>query len=540
MVAAAERAELHKTIWRIANDLRGSVDGWDFKSYVLGFLFYRFISENLTDYLNEKERQGILAAGGSQEEADSFDFASLTNEEAENGRDDTVADKGFYIRPTDLFSNVHARAKGNENLNEQLAGIFRAIEDSAKGTNAEADLRGLFDDVDVNSSKLGNTVAERNAKLVKIMDAVGDLPLDHGSAQIDAFGDAYEYLMTMYASSAGKSGGEFYTPQEVAEVLTRLALDGRKDVERVYDPCAGSGSLLLKFAKVLGPSLSRKYFGQEINLTTYNLCRINMFLHNVNFANFDIALGDTLTSPAHWDDQPFDAIVSNPPYSTKWAGKDDMALVNDPRFSPAGVLAPNSKADLAFTMHMLHWLAEDGAAAIVEFPGVLYRGGAEGKIRRYLVENNFVHTIIQLPPDLFFGTTIATCIIVLKKSRVDDKVLFVDASSQFVREGNKNRLNKENREHLLSLAFERKDVEHVAKLVSIDDIAANDWNLSVSSYVEPEDTREKVDIAELNNRIAGIVERQQQLRESIDAIVAELEADQLVNTASDDDSREGE
>lgn len=540
MVAAAERAELHKTIWRIANDLRGSVDGWDFKSYVLGFLFYRFISENLTDYLNEKERQGILAAGGSQEEADSFDFASLTNEEAEDGRAATVADKGFYIRPTDLFSNVRARAKGNENLNEQLAGIFRAIEDSAKGTNAEADLRGLFDDVDVNSSKLGNTVAERNAKLVKIMDAVGDLPLDHGSAQIDAFGDAYEYLMTMYASSAGKSGGEFYTPQEVAEVLTRLALDGRKDVERVYDPCAGSGSLLLKFAKVLGPSLSRKYFGQEINLTTYNLCRINMFLHNVNFANFDIALGDTLTSPAHWDDQPFDAIVSNPPYSTKWAGKDDMALVNDPRFSPAGVLAPNSKADLAFTMHMLHWLAEDGAAAIVEFPGVLYRGGAEGKIRRYLVENNFVHTIIQLPPDLFFGTTIATCIIVLKKSRVDDKVLFVDASSQFVREGNKNRLNEENREHLLSLAFERKDVEHVAKLVSIDDIAANDWNLSVSSYVEPEDTREKIDIAELNNRIAGIVGRQQQLRASIDAIVAELEADQLVNTASDDDSREGE
>ena len=540
MVAAAERAELHKTIWRIANDLRGSVDGWDFKSYVLGFLFYRFISENLTDYLNEKERQGILAAGGSQEEADSFDFASLTNEEAEDGRAATVADKGFYIRPTDLFSNVQARAKGNENLNEQLAGIFRAIEDSAKGTNAEADLRGLFDDVDVNSSKLGNTVAERNAKLVKIMDAVGDLPLDHGSAQIDAFGDAYEYLMTMYASSAGKSGGEFYTPQEVAEVLTRLALDGRKDVERVYDPCAGSGSLLLKFAKVLGPSLSRKYFGQEINLTTYNLCRINMFLHNVNFANFDIALGDTLTAPAHWDDQPFDAIVSNPPYSTKWAGKDDMALVNDPRFSPAGVLAPNSKADLAFTMHMLHWLAEDGTAAIVEFPGVLYRGGAEGKIRRYLMENNFVHTIIQLPPDLFFGTTIATCIIVLKKSRVDDKVLFVDASSQFVREGNKNRLNEENREHLLSLAFERKDVEHVAKLVSIDDIAANDWNLSVSSYVEPEDTREKVDIAELNNRIAGIAERQQQLRESIDAIVAELEADQLVNTASDDDSREGE
>ena len=331
--------------------------------------------------------------------------------------------------------------------------------------------------------------------------------------------------MTMYASSAGKSGGEFYTPQEVAEVLATLALDGRSDVARVYDPCAGSGSLLLKFAKLLGPSSSRQYFGQEINLTTYNLCRINMFLHDVNFSNFDIALGDTLTEPAHWDYQPFDAIVSNPPYSTKWVGKDDIALINDPRFAPAGVLAPKSKADLAFTMHMLHWLAEDGTAAIVEFPGVLYRGGAEGKIRRYLVENNFVHAVIQLPPDLFFGTTIATCIIVLKKARPDHSVLFVDASAECMREGNKNRLASENQQRILSLVSERQAVDHVAALVSIDDIKENDWNLSVSSYVEPENTREQVDIVELNTRIAGIVERQRELRASIDAIVAELEAD---------------
>ena len=310
-----------------------------------------------------------------------------------------------------------------------------------------------------------------------------------------------------------------------AVVLATLALDGRSDVTRVYDPCAGSGSLLLKFAKLLGPSSSRQYFGQEINLTTYNLCRINMFLHDVNFSNFDIALGDTLTEPAHWDDQPFDAIVSNPPYSTKWVGKDDIALINDPRFAPAGVLAPKSKADLAFTMHMLHWLAEDGTAAIVEFPGVLYRGGAEGKIRRYLVENNFVHAVIQLPPDLFFGTMIATCIIVLKKARADHSVLFVDAAAECVREGNKNRLTPENQQRILSLVSERQAVDHVAALVSIDDIKENDWNLSVSSYVEPEDTREQVDIVELNTRIAGIVERQRELRASIDAIVAELEAD---------------
>ena len=525
MAAVIERAELHKTIWRIANDLRGSVDGWDFKSYVLGFLFYRFISENLTDYVNASEREAILAEGGPPEEAAAFDYATLSNEDAEAAREGIVKEKGFFIRPSDLFGNVRARAAGDENLNETLSYAFRFIENSARGSGSESDLRGLFDDVDVNSTKLGNTVAQRNAKLVKIMDAVGDLPLEHGAAQIDAFGDAYEYLMTMYASSAGKSGGEFYTPQEVAEVLATLALDGRSDVTRVYDPCAGSGSLLLKFAKLLGPSSSRQYFGQEINLTTYNLCRINMFLHDVNFSNFDIALGDTLTEPAHWDDQPFDAIVSNPPYSTKWVGKDDIALINDPRFAPAGVLAPKSKADLAFTMHMLHWLAEDGTAAIVEFPGVLYRGGAEGKIRRYLVENNFVHAVIQLPSDLFFGTTIATCIIVLKKARPDHSVLFVDASAECVREGNKNRLTAENQQRILSLVSERQAVDHVAALVSIDDIKDNDWNLSVSSYVEPEDTREQVDIVELNTRIAGIVERQRELRASIDAIVAELEAD---------------
>ncbi len=525
VAAVIERAELHKTIWRIANDLRGSVDGWDFKSYVLGFLFYRFISENLTDYVNATEREAIIAEGGTPEEAAAFDYATLSNEDADAARDGIVKEKGFFIRPSDLFGNVRAQAASDENLNETLSYAFRFIENSARGSGSESDLRGLFDDVDVNSTKLGNTVAQRNAKLVKIMDAIGDLPLEHGAAQIDAFGDAYEYLMTMYASSAGKSGGEFYTPQEVAEVLATLALDGRSDVTRVYDPCAGSGSLLLKFAKLLGPSSSRQYFGQEINLTTYNLCRINMFLHDVNFSNFDIALGDTLTEPAHWDDQPFDAIVSNPPYSTKWVGKDDIALINDPRFAPAGVLAPKSKADLAFTMHMLHWLAEDGTAAIVEFPGVLYRGAAEGKIRRYLVENNFVHAVIQLPPDLFFGTTIATCIIVLKKARPDHSVLFVDAAAECVREGNKNRLTAENQQRILFLVSERQAVDHVAALVSIDDIKDNDWNLSVSSYVEPEDTREQVDIVELNTRIAGIVERQRELRASIDAIVAELEAD---------------
>ncbi|WP_172193041.1 type I restriction-modification system subunit M [Actinomyces faecalis] len=517
MTTQTERAELHRAIWQVANDLRGSVDGWDFKAYVLGFLFYRFISENLTDYLNEGEREAGY---------EDFDYRYMSRADAEMARDGIINEKGFYIAPEDLFANVRERAPHDENLNETLSRVFKNIEASAIGTGSESDLRGLFDDIDVNSTKLGRTVAQRNEKLVKILTAIGDLNLSYGDSSIDAFGDAYEFLMTMYASSAGKSGGEFFTPQEVSEVLARITVMGKTRVNGVYDPCCGSGSLLLKFAKVLGKeNVERGFFGQEINLTTYNLCRINMFLHDVNFSHFSIANGDTLTEPAHWDVEPFEAIVSNPPYSTKWAGKDDPALINDPRFSPAGVLAPKSKADLAFTMHMLSWLAVDGTAAIVEFPGVLYRGGAEAKIRQYLVENNYVDAVIQLPPDLFFGTTIATCVIVLKKSKTDNKVLFVDASKEFSREGNKNRLMPANQKMILKTLETRQDVEHVATLVDASQLEENGYNLSVSSYVEAEDTREEIDIVELNAEIQRIVARQAELRASIDEIVADLEGD---------------
>ncbi len=516
MSKETERAALHKAIWQVANDLRGSVDGWDFKAYVLGFLFYRFISENLTEYINRAEHD----AGDPD-----FDYRLLPREDAEYARAGIVEEKGFFILPEDLFANVRERADRDENLNETLERIFENIEASAMGSGSESDLRGLFDDIDVNSKKLGNTVAQRNGKLVKLLNAIGDLNLDYGDTAIDTFGDAYEFLMTMYASSAGKSGGEFFTPQEVSEVLAKIAANGRTRLNRVYDPACGSGSLLLKFANVVGKDNVGGFYGQEVNLTTYNLCRINMFLHDVNFESFDIALGDTLVEPAHWDAEPFDAIVSNPPYSTKWIGKDDPSLINDPRFSPAGVLAPKSKADLAFTMHMLSWLAEDGTAAIVEFPGVLYRGAAEGKIRQYLVENNFVDAVVQLPPDLFFGTTIATCVIVLKKSKADNSVLFLDASKEFVREGNKNKLSPENQAMILGMLGERSDVDHVAALVPAERIAENGFNLSVSSYVEEEDTREEVDIVELNARIQQIVQRENALRASIDAIIADLEGE---------------
>ncbi|MGA4850276.1 type I restriction-modification system subunit M [Streptomyces sp. G5(2025)] len=514
----AQRAELHRTIWRIANDLRGSVDGWDFKAYVLGILFYRYVSENLTAYINEQERQ----ATGDPD----FDYADLHDSEAEFGRDGTVEEKGFYILPSDLFANVRARAAKDENLNKTLFEVFKNIEGSAQGTASEDDLKGLFADLDVNSPKLGPTVAKRNEQLRKLLNAIGSLNLgSFADNTIDAFGDAYEYLMMMYASNAGKSGGEFFTPQEVSELLARITVVGKREVNKVYDPACGSGSLLLKFAKVLGKDNVRQgFYGQEINLATYNLCRINMFLHDINYEKFDIAHGDTLIDPAHMDDEPFEAIVSNPPYSTKWEGDSNPLLINDERYKPAGVLAPKSKADLAFTMHILSWLAENGTAAIVEYPGVLYRGGAEKKIRKYLIDNNFVDTIIQLPPDLFFGTTISTCIIVLKKAKTDNKTLFIDASAEFVRQGSKNKLSEANGIKILQAYVTRQNVEHFARLVDNSKIAdQHDYNISVSSYVEEKDTREAVDATALNAEIQQIATRQSALRSQIDTIVADLE-----------------
>lgn len=511
-----EREELHKAIWSIADDLRGSVDGWDFKQYILGIMFYRYISENMTNYINEGERK----AGDAN-----FDYAKLTDKEAETIRQEMVNEKGFFILPSELFANVCKRAKDDENLNETLERIFNNIENSAKGAESEEDFAGLFDDIDVNSNKLGATVAKRNDKLVKIIDGIANIPLgNYKDNSIDAFGDAYEFLMSMYASNAGKSGGEFYTPQEVSELLTKLAIVGKTSVNKVYDPACGSGSLLLKSAKILGKDNVRNgFFGQEINLTTYNLCRINMFLHDIDYDKFDIACEDTLVSPQHWDDEPFEVIVSNPPYSIKWAGDDNAVLINDPRYSPAGVLAPKSKADFAFIMHSLSWLATNGTASIVCFPGILYRGGAEQKIRKYLIDNNFVDCIIQLPDNLFFGTSIATCIMVLKKSKKDNSTLFIDASKECVKVTNNNKLTDENIENIVKIFTDKKDVDYVSKLVSNKEIGENDYNLSVSTYVEKEDTREKIDIDVLNKEIEEIVARENVLREEIKKIIEEIE-----------------
>ena len=511
-----ERAELYRTIWNIANDLRGSVDGWDFKQYVLGILFYRYISENISAYIS----RGEWEAGN-----ESFNYANLPDDEAEQARDDLVDTKGFFILPSELFENICKRAPYDENLNETLEQIFKNIEASAHGTPSEQNFKGLFDDIDVNSNKLGSTVAKRNERLVKLLNGIGDMKQgSYMDNTIDAFGDAYEYLMGMYASNAGKSGGEYYTPQEVSELLTHLTLVGKTQVNKVYDPACGSGSLLLKFAKILGKENVRQgFFGQEVNITTYNLCRINMFLHDVDYDKFDIGHGDTLTDPLHWDDEPFEAIVSNPPYSIKWEGDNNGLLINDPRFSPAGVLAPKSRADLAFIMHSLSWLAEKGVAAIVCYPGVLYRGGAEQKIRKYLVDSNFVDCVIQLPANLFFGTPIATCILILKKDKEKRSTLFIDASRECIKVTNSNKMTDANIATILKAYTNRTDVEYFARLVENVEIGQQDYNLTVSTYVAQEDTREIVNITELNADIERIAARSDVLRREIDTIIAEIE-----------------
>lgn len=511
-----EREELHRAIWAIADELRGAVDGWDFKNYVLGTMFYRFISEDLTNYINQNE----IEAGDTD-----FDYAKMSDEDAEEAREGLIEEKGFFMLPSELFCNVCANAANDENLNERLERIFNNIEGSAKGSESEADFSGLFDDFDVNSNKLGATVAKRNERLAKLLNGVKDMNLgDINDHSIDAFGDAYEYLMGMYASGAGKSGGEFFTPPEVSVLLTRLGTVGKKEINKAYDPACGSGSLLLKCAELLGRDAVRNgFYGQEINITTYNLCRINMFLHKIGFDKFDIACEDTLTNPQHWDEEPFELIVSNPPYSVKWVGDGDATLINDPRFAPAGVLAPKSKADMAFIMHSLSWLAANGTAAIVCFPGIMYRGGAEQKIRKYLVDNNYVDAVIQLSGSLFFGTSIATCIMVLKKGKRDNKVMFIDASKECIKVTNNNKLTPENIDRIVDVFAKREEVAHFSHLADYAEIAENDFNLSVSTYVEPEDTREKIDIKKLNAEIAEIVAREQVLRSEIDKIIAEIE-----------------
>ena len=516
MTSVQQRTELQRRIWQIANDVRGAVDGWDFKQYVLGTLFYRFISENFASYIE----------GGD----DSVHYAELPDIViTPDIKDDAIKTKGYFIYPSQLFVNVVANAHHNESLNTDMAAIFAAIEASANGYPSERDIKGLFADFDTTSNRLGNTVRDKNARLAAVLKGVAELdfgPFDR--SHIDLFGDAYEFLISNYAANAGKSGGEFFTPQYVSKLIAQLAMHKQTSVNKIYDPACGSGSLLLQASKHMEASLIEEgFFGQEINHTTYNLARMNMFLHNINYDKFNIQLGDTLMNPYFGDDKPFDMIVSNPPYSVKWIGSDDPTLINDERFAPAGVLAPKSKADFAFVLHALSYLSGKGRAAIVCFPGIFYRGGVEQKIRQYLVDNNYVETVIALGPNLFFGTTIAVNILVLSKHKADIMTQFIDASGLFKKETNNNVLLDTHIEQILQVFDSKANVDHFAQSVPFEQVAANDYNLSVSSYIEAKDTREVVDIAQLNAELKTTVAKIDQLRAAIDAIVAELDVEEV-------------
>ncbi len=516
MTSAQQRAALQRQIWQIANDVRGAVDGWDFKQYVLGTLFYRFISENFASYIEAGD--------------DNIQYANLADSViTTNIKDDAVKTKGYFIYPSQLFVNVTAKAQNNESLNTDLARIFAAIESSASGYPSEHDIKGLFADFDTTSNRLGNTVKDKNARLAAVLKGVAGL--DFGTfdeSHIDLFGDAYEFLISNYAANAGKSGGEFFTPQQVSKLIAQLAMHRQTSINKIYDPACGSGSLLLQAKKHFDQHIIEEgFFGQELNHTTYNLARMNMFLHNVNYDKFNIQLGDTLIEPNFGDERPFDAIVSNPPYSVKWKGSDDPTLINDDRFAPAGVLAPKSKADFAFVLHSLSYLSSKGRAAIVCFPGVFYRSGAEQKIRQYLVDNNYVESVIALPSNLFYGTTIAVNILVLSKHKRDTSTQFIDASGLFKKEVNNNVLMDDHIDRIMAVFDSKANVEHFAKSVSFETVAANDYNLSVSSYVDAKDNREVVDIARLNAKLKATATRIDQLRREIDAIVAEIEGQEL-------------
>lgn len=507
-----ESSALRATIWKIANEVRGAVDGWDFKQYVLGSLFYRFISENFASYIEAGDETIVYA-----KLPDSVITADI--------KDDAIKTKGYFIYPSQLFVNVVATAKDNKNLNTDLATIFSQIEASAIGYPSENDIKGLFADFDTTSNRLGNTVPEKNSRLVSVLKGVSELAFSdfHGS-NIDLFGDAYEFLISNYAANAGKSGGEFFTPQHVSKLIAQLAMHGQTSVNKIYDPAAGSGSLLLQAKKHFDAHIIEDgFFGQEINHTTYNLARMNMFLHNINYDKFNIQLGNTLINPHFGDDKPFDAIVSNPPYSVKWIGSDDLTLINDDRFAPAGVLAPKSKADFAFVLHALHYLSSKGRAAIVCFPGIFYRGGAEQKIRQYLIDHNYVETVISLAPNLFYGTTIAVTILVLSKHKMDTNTQFIDASGLFKKETNNNTLTDEHIKQIMAVFDSKENIEYFAKSIPLEAVIAADYNLSVSSYVEAKDNREVINVHELNSNIQKIVSRQSELRIQIDAIVADLE-----------------
>lgn len=489
-MTANQRQVLESKLWAIANELRGNMGADEFRDYALGLIFYKFLSEKV-----EREANRELAA-------DKIEFKDVMDDEEllHDLREELLETLGYFIEPKYLFKNLAIRAINKEVIIEDLGNAFKAVEQSTIGFDSEDEFAGLFEDVDLTSSKLGKTVDQKNKLISEVIKHLNEIDFKFEDVNSDILGDAYEYLIGKFASSAGKKAGEFYTPQQVSKILAKIVTLGKERIKSVYDPTCGSGSLLLRVAKEARVS---DFYGQELNTTTYNLARMNMILHNVKFRDFDLEQGDTLEDPAHLH-MKFEAVVANPPYSIKWDA--NSLKLSDERFSPYGKLAPKSKADFAFVQHMIYQLDENGTMAIVLPHGVLFRGGAEGVIRQYLIEEkNYLDAVIGLPSNLFFGTGIPTCVLVFKKCReADSNIIFIDASKEFDKVKTQNMLTDAHVEKILNTYQNRTEIEKYSRPVLLEEIKGNDFNLNIPRYVDTFEEEEEIDLEEVANKIIEI------------------------------------
>lgn len=506
-----QQAELQKKLWSIANDLRGNMDASEFRNYILGLIFYRFLSEK-----TEEEVEDML-----REDDISFNEAWKDEELKEALSEELIKRIGYVIEPEFLFSSLVQDIEAGKFDIEDLSKAINKVEESTLGTKSEDDFVHLFSDMDLTSNRLGNNVANRTKLISKVMMNLDTLPFVHSEMEIDMLGDAYEYMIGQFAATAGKKAGEFYTPQQVSKILAEIVTTDKANLRSVYDPTCGSGSLLLRVGRL---AHVRHYYGQEYNSTTYNLARMNMLLHDVNFKAFSIENGDTLEEPA-FIGQKFEAIVANPPYSAKWSA--DPSFLEDERFSNYGKLAPKSKADFAFVQHMVHHLDDNGTMAVVLPHGVLFRGAAEGVIRKYLMEEkNYLDAIIGLPANIFFGTSIPTTVLVFKKSRATDDVLFIDASQSFEKGKNQNHLTDEDVRKIVETYRKREEIEKYSHVASMEEIEENEYNLNIPRYVDTFEEEEPIDIKALHEEIKTINQEIKESEENLLQMLNDLEGDE--------------
>ena len=519
-----QKQKLERELWNIANDLRGKMDADEFKDYILGFIFYKYLSERQLAQANE-----LLAT------EDIKDYSQITDEEDLAAiRDESLETLGYFLSPNELFPAVVTKGKAAAEEKEtyiidDLKTIFDNFTASSKETDSDDDFKDLFEDLDLTSSKLGNANKDCNELIVKIMSRLARIDFGPDEADSDILGDAYEYLIGKFASGAGKKAGEFYTPQQVSKILARIVTLDRERIKNAYDPTCGSGSLLLRIEKEArlktpdGDNVLLELYGQELNRTTYNLARMNMIMHGVHFSRFDIKQEDTLEKPKH-EDMQFEAVVANPPFSANWKGKNNPSFENDDRFSRYGALAPAGKADFAFVQHMIHHLAENGAMAVVLPHGVLFRGAAEGKIRKYLIEElNYLDAVIGLPANLFYGTGIPTCILIMKKCRKqDDTILFIDASQHFDKVGNQNTLTDDHVVRIVDTYQHREANDKYSYVATLEEIKENDWNLNIPRYVNTFEEEEPVNIVAVAKDLKALELDMQKTDKTIENFCQEL------------------